>query len=529
MGIWSDEKWLVNDPYFHHEPAMKKASRRLSSGGQKISSSLHHKPRQPSEDDGHNDSRKSDRRKDEAEEAVTHPGEKHGPLQKASGAIVRKCMLSVVASVDHISVKDLNAMLIKLKRHREKKLAKRGGSSSDAVVSPTTVGRSGSHSTQKTGAFVTDGLADRHRVAVAKKSVVLRQGAQKAEDLFVEVRQKFHAFLEMRLWKRVWFLFVGVHPWMVIGHLSLERPASTSALMLAAKLFSSFGMSALFFEASGSATGVESHPECVAEGFWARSKRSVIVGIVTSFVGALPVIGVLKLHHRQFVYVPNLDAKTRKRYLRTWFIEDCALWAFGLSYLLLAFFFCVVFLANVVDNDRLQWLVCSSVTLMKQALFLPLVASLALVSYTTIYCWSNPGHVDAIFSELLCEPLPGCEKPAEAGEPSIESPAEEMRASEPPCKPPSNPAVEEDAAREVDARVPAADPPAPPGHPMLLDLLFGCRVSTTRCCAPSERRDSEGGAASDGLVQTTVSIRMDADGEERHGVDSIFHSRARPG
>jgi hypothetical protein len=215
--------------------------------------------------------------------------------------------------------------------------------------------------------------------------------------------------LTLSFLRRMQLLLSATHPWVAVSRLSISMPATMAALVLTTELLTSLALSALWF------SGAESPASCSVESEWAKAKRSIAVGVISSLLGGLPLAVVLKFRDRDFVYISKEDLISRRRQLRKWFIEDVIVWLFCMAYCGLAVLFITAFIANVDEADREQWLISSISSLCEEALVVPVMTAAVFASLSTTYAYAHAKlptmseHVKVLHRKLLVKEILGKE------------------------------------------------------------------------------------------------------------------------
>ncbi|CAK0843267.1 unnamed protein product, partial [Prorocentrum cordatum] len=185
---------------------------------------------------------------------------------------------------------------------------------------------------------------------------------------------------------------LGAHPlWTVTLFLDLRLRCASRALALVARVMGSLALNACFFVYFEGGTSRTSDPGCEAESTRERVFRHVAVGVLTSFVAAVPTrLAAFFLVRRRFLYRERWDEGNRRRMLRSWRCADLAHSCFLASYSLCAIFFTAVFLSHASEATGTEWSVSCSFALLKDTFLLPLAACLLLCTGSKVHSLADP-------------------------------------------------------------------------------------------------------------------------------------------
>jgi len=224
---------------------------------------------------------------------------------------------------------------------------------------------------------------------------------QRAESFQSKVSQVYASspeqyqifFKKASFFTKVKLIFFAIQPLATLSQFSLVTPASIRAQLLTAEINGALFLSALFYQASGSAMSSESDDECTPASDFRAFLRSMIIGFISSLLSAWPIAAFASLHSRGFRYASHWDEIYISHYLRKWFIEDCILFFFTVSYNIFCVFFIAVFLANVDSASYGDWLWSAASSVLDNLIITPIKYALAVTILATIVQVMIPHHV----------------------------------------------------------------------------------------------------------------------------------------
>jgi len=128
--------------------------------------------------------------------------------------------------------------------------------------------------------------------------------------------------------------------------------------------------------------------ECSASSsIWATIAHRFVVVVVASFLADVPTAMLANLNSREFKYFSPNDEDGIKRQLRKWRKQDLIFWMFAISYSSCCIFFCLLFLANVTQNDAGVVLYAVGLQFLEEVVIFPLcVAVIMVLIMTYINC-----------------------------------------------------------------------------------------------------------------------------------------------
>uniref|UniRef100_A0A7S4T2S6 Transmembrane protein n=1 Tax=Alexandrium monilatum TaxID=311494 RepID=A0A7S4T2S6_9DINO len=183
-------------------------------------------------------------------------------------------------------------------------------------------------------------------------------------------------------------MFVAKHPLMLVLSHNMIMDASMRGLFLTMDIAGMVLLTTIFFESSGNPKSKKNKAECLDEDgeISEEAGRLIIIGIASVVFRGLPSGFLQSFHHRSFKKFPSEACPEWMKQLRTWRNQDRVIWLLGSLYVLLCHFVTVVFLANVAEDESLDWAisVCISLSMcfvivpFAFALIIPLLAVMTL-------------------------------------------------------------------------------------------------------------------------------------------------------
>uniref|UniRef100_A0A7S4W9E0 GAIN-B domain-containing protein n=1 Tax=Alexandrium monilatum TaxID=311494 RepID=A0A7S4W9E0_9DINO len=188
-------------------------------------------------------------------------------------------------------------------------------------------------------------------------------------------------------------VFLAKHPLMLVLSHNMIMAASMRGLFLAMDVAGMVFLTTIFFESSGNPKSKKSKAECLGEdgGLWEEAGRLIVIGVASVVFAGLPSALLQSLHHRSFRKFPSEACPEWTRQLRTWRNQDRVIWSLGPLYVLLCLFVTIVFLANVAEDESLDWAISACISLSMCFLIVPLAFALvmpllALTSLQMVSC-----------------------------------------------------------------------------------------------------------------------------------------------
>jgi len=256
----------------------------------------------------------------------------------------------------------------------------------------------------------------RHDVSYApsiKRSRLVQEVHEQAGDVYTDFYDKTDVF------GQVGMVTAAIHPISNCFMKSFTISSKLQGLMLTTQILSSLAISALFFNAAGAAPSVDSPPECKPPAdFWASLLRDMIIGLISAFIGKLPMLLVRKFHKRKCHYQGTRwwhhkeDKHWSERAMETHihFVRTvdmlCIIFCILLS--LFAVFFVMAFLANVDSSAQMPFTIAFVVKFVQNSIVSPFLVSVVYVSIANILLWTRPQmheackkHFDLHYEEKL--------------------------------------------------------------------------------------------------------------------------------
>jgi len=210
-----------------------------------------------------------------------------------------------------------------------------------------------------------------------------------------------------RLWttsgfcRRLWDMFAALHPWVLMGQFSITIGASTRVVLLSAKVCGALMLSALFFDATGSATSIRSPSDCDMHNVWAMFFRNAIIGILSSLLSLIPLLFILLCSNRRFVYRDQWDDRAKRGYIWCWRVQDAFMILVSMSYCGCCVAYVMAFLASIRTGAGHEWITSAIFVLLREFLLTPMALAALYATVATIVIHRRPDR-DGYVKERLC-------------------------------------------------------------------------------------------------------------------------------
>jgi hypothetical protein len=168
----------------------------------------------------------------------------------------------------------------------------------------------------------------------------------------------------------------ATHPVGQVTQFSMISPRSIRAVLLWAKVFGAMMVSALFF--GSTAKDASADPECTPGSPMEALMMTIVVGILSSMLSAIPLFIMGMLHRRDFIHVPSLDDPIVAKTLAGWRSKDKVLWLLASCYIAFTILFLLAFLANASTFDATTWLMSAAISILKEVVLVPIFISFVL-------------------------------------------------------------------------------------------------------------------------------------------------------
>lgn len=196
-------------------------------------------------------------------------------------------------------------------------------------------------------------------------------------------------------------MFVALHPWVLLGQFSITIGASCRIVLLSAKLCGALMLSALFFDASGSATSIRSPADCDSQNFWAKFLRNAIIGIISSVLSLVPLLFILLCSNRRFIFREEWNDRAKHRYVRCWRLQDAFMIFVSMSYSGCCIGYVMAFLASIRTGAEHEWMTSAVFVLLREFLLTPMALAALYAIVATIVVHRRPDR-DGYVKERLC-------------------------------------------------------------------------------------------------------------------------------
>jgi len=180
-----------------------------------------------------------------------------------------------------------------------------------------------------------------------------------------------------------WRLFLMKNPWLSALHFSIFMPSSMSVFILLVLLAGTSAIAALFFTASGGvrvSRRAQLIGNCEMADAWESFGQLLLISALTALVANVPTAMLGACHARDFMEHFEEESKEWQMQLRRWRFRDWFIWSLGIVLFIFYLFFCVVFLANVSEQDTDEWMISVLISVGMQAFAMPLFSASLLSS-----------------------------------------------------------------------------------------------------------------------------------------------------
>lgn len=190
------------------------------------------------------------------------------------------------------------------------------------------------------------------------------------------------------------------------------------SFFFAIELVGSLVLCSFFFEASGVVSGEQedddAQEECgnsdLADTFAYKTGRLIAIGMGSVLIAGIPVGFLQSLHTRGFKKLEYVGCHEWKRQLRAWELQDRLIWILGSAYLLFGIFFINLFLANINEDDHIDWATGGGITVLQDCVVLPAVVGFIVPGMAdvmiTLTCFAGKvsrKHLVQDMHRKLCE------------------------------------------------------------------------------------------------------------------------------
>jgi len=189
---------------------------------------------------------------------------------------------------------------------------------------------------------------------------------------------------------------------------SIYAPSSIRALLLACDILGATCIATFFVEVNGGSPSKDNDPECedLEEGIGETIGRLIAIGLMSGLFASIPLALLTRLHVRRFITIDYVGSPKYKKQLRVWFVKDCILWIIGLSYAIFCAIYVMLFFANVLPEDHVQWIISAGISFMTDLVltpfaivFAPSIMVIILITFLTFYHWKPRAEVVKMLTE----------------------------------------------------------------------------------------------------------------------------------
>jgi len=197
-----------------------------------------------------------------------------------------------------------------------------------------------------------------------------------------------------------WSTFAALHPWAQLGQYSTTFGASIRSLLLTAKLLGALTISALFFDASGRATGLGSSSRCDVFHVGTILARGIVVGTCSILLSVVPVVLISCCSNRRFIFRDTWEDSLKWGYVLCWRTQDIVMISLAAVYSIVCLVCVMAFLANLSPSSEAEYLVSVVFVLAREFVLMPLTLAMIYAAVATVIIRTHPQ-----LSELVKERL----------------------------------------------------------------------------------------------------------------------------
>jgi hypothetical protein len=194
------------------------------------------------------------------------------------------------------------------------------------------------------------------------------------------------------VWALWWRLFVTYTPVAASLSFSMFMSASMSVLLFSLNVFGVLLAGALFFKASGNALSKHAPAECARDSELMKSWLTIATSwVLSKLVAKLTSWIVVYLQGRKFIEIDerlnvSIDV-AKKKVLVRWRIIDTGIVVLAMALITFSVMFCIIFLANVTNEDANKWLAMAILCVVNDVLLVPaaLAFTFAFVTHQVVF------------------------------------------------------------------------------------------------------------------------------------------------
>eukprot|EP00930_Biecheleria_cincta_P097701 TRINITY_DN8939_c0_g2_i1.p1 TRINITY_DN8939_c0_g2~~TRINITY_DN8939_c0_g2_i1.p1 ORF type:complete len:1096 (-),score=179.46 TRINITY_DN8939_c0_g2_i1:85-3102(-) len=212
--------------------------------------------------------------------------------------------------------------------------------------------------------------------------------------------EAFDQFTRNRWWHQLVLLFPAIHPWLAVFHISIFNSHASRAALIMIKLVSCAAGNAFFSDAQSLKSASDPRCEQSAD-TWVVIIQAATRGISTALLGDLLVLGLWGLVAHSVTDVRDVSLADRVKLLRQWWIKDMLFWILWSLAFVTETFYCMVFLANVSEDDQNGWLIETAFSFLEELVLLPVFMTLLLGVPASIIITCQPNLVKALEEQTI--------------------------------------------------------------------------------------------------------------------------------
>eukprot|EP00435_Cladocopium_sp_Y103_P053440 s657_g17.t1 len=207
-------------------------------------------------------------------------------------------------------------------------------------------------------------------------------------------------FLSGNVVTRMRLLFPAAHTWAKLAQFSIAVSYSIRVALLSMKVLSAGALNALFYSSSSPAPG--SDPECSPKsGSFEYWVQKFTVGTVSASVGDLVILALFLMVRMTIKEKPEWTEEEKRARRKKWRRRIIFFWCFAAIYDNICLIYICLFIANAREEDAMQWLEATGMSLLQDFLVKPLVLAAILTIVSSLVLYFRPGVRKAIEEEWL--------------------------------------------------------------------------------------------------------------------------------
>lgn len=186
-------------------------------------------------------------------------------------------------------------------------------------------------------------------------------------------RELYSVMQEVRkggVFKNAACLLRAEHPMLSPSRFTIEITAAKQFILFVSAFLGSLCVCVLYFHVTGGALSRRSSESC-QRGL--HFGRVIAIGVVSTFVAAVPAVAAHQLSHRHFLNAAHWDEKTKQAQVRLWRTADVVVRFYEVCYCGLCLYVVIAFLADLSDADQIRFTVTFATILVRWFIGMPLL------------------------------------------------------------------------------------------------------------------------------------------------------------